>query len=101
VNFLFYNPDFTSLLDPYQYVDYLYYGLWRKPVYEAWSGDFCLVFSTSHVLSPAWTERFPDCHTIVIPKAADYPYTILHTVISPVDTASPASMEARYYTGDF
>jgi hypothetical protein len=99
-NFLFYNPAFTSLLDPYQYVDYLYYGLWRRPVYEEWNGDFCLVFSNSNVMNTSLITKFTDCHIVITPTSIDYPYTILQAYMSPINQNMPANVEVVYHTFD-
>jgi hypothetical protein len=97
-NFLFYNPDFTSLSDPYQQIDYLYYGLRRTPLYSSRKGDFCLILYKTNIISNSWIKRFPTCHTIIIPETIhDYPYTILQAFARATDPSAPATMQTFYH----
>ncbi|MDD3868654.1 MAG: hypothetical protein PHR46_03670 [Candidatus Absconditabacteria bacterium] len=96
-NFLFYNSQFQSLLDPYQKIDYRWYGLNSMREYSGYKGDFCLAFYSSNIIHNTRKSDFPDCHLIVTPNPADYPSTILQTRWSQLDSSLPTTMEVFYH----
>jgi hypothetical protein len=98
LNFLYYNPDFISLFDPYQSIDYIHYGLRPKMTLDSLHGDFCVVFSATNLITTSWIAAFPDCHVVVVHKTPDYPYAIVETALSPVDSDSLATMEVIHRT---